>query len=342
MAESKGYIDADGHVRDGAAQMRKYISPQYQNRQGSGGGSSDSFDRQANGTLGGPRELDAAKWLEMLDKGNMETTVLYPTGGLGVNFIHEADYAIAFCKAYNDYISEEFVKVSPRLKAVAILPLKDPEEAAKELRRAVTDLGLSGAMLAADGPFLLGKTFMDPIYTEAQRLKVPVAVHAGGSLKGRGLDEYLFDKLLHAHVLSHSGAQMRQMTSIIYEGVLERFPDLTIAFLEAGCTWVPYWMDRLDEEFEFRGEQEAPLLKRKPSDYIRSNNVYVACEPEEQLLPETLRIIGEGSVVYASDYPHWDGSYPESLFEFEEREDVTEAQKLKILIDNPKTLYNLK
>jgi len=134
------------------------------------------------------------------------------------------------------------------------------------------------------------------------------------------------------------GAQMRQMTGIIYEGVLERFPTISIAFLEAGCTWVPYWMD---EEFEFRGAEEAPLLIQKPSDYIRSDNVYVACEPEEQLLPETLRIIGEGSVLYATDYPHWDESYPESLYELEARKDITDEQKHKILIDNPKKLYNL-
>ena len=341
MAESKGYIDADGHVRDGATQMRKYIATKYQNRQGSGAGAGDSFDRQKNGSLGGPRELDAANWLEQLDMGGIETTVLYPTGGLGINFIHETEYAIEFSKAYNNYISEEFVKVSPRLKAVAILSLQDPDEAAKELRRAVTELDLSGAMLAADGPFLLGKKFMDPIYAEAERLNVPVTIHAAGNLKGRGLDEYLFDRLLHAHVLSHSGAQMRQMTSIIYEGVLERFPTINIAFLEAGCTWVPYWMDRMDEEFEFRGAEEAPLLKKKPSDYIRSDNVYVACEPGEQLLPETLRIIGEGSVVYATDYPHWDASYPDSLYELEARKDITDEQKHKILIDNPKALYHL-
>ena len=81
-------------------------------------------------------------------------------------------------------------------------------------------------------------------------------------------------------------------------------PHLRIAFLEAGCTWVPYLMDRLDEEFEIRGEREAPLLNKKPSEYIHSDNVYVACEPEERLLPETLSIIGEGSVIYARDFPH--------------------------------------
>ena len=338
---TKGYVDADGHVRDRDRHYRRYLEEPYNRRLAVSGGPGDTFDRPMFETLGGPEDVTAAIWLSMLDQGGVESTVLYPTTGLTVGFIQEPDFAVAFCRAYNSYLSEEFIKVSPRLQAVALVPLQDPAEAARELRRAVTELHMCGVMLPADGPFLLGSRQLDPLYDEAQRLDAMVAVHGTGSLRGRGLDEYLFHHLLHAHTLSHSGAQMRQMTSIVYDGVLERFPNLRIAFLEAGCTWVPYWMDHMDEEFEFRGQREAPTLTRKPSDYVRSPNVYVACEPEEQLLPQALRIIGEDSVLYASDFPHWDGTYPQSLHELEGREDLTEEQKHRILIDNPKRLYGL-
>ena len=194
----------------------------------------------------------------------METTVLYPTIGLGVGFLNDPDYAAAFCRAYNNYVSEEFCKVSPRLKAVALLPLQAPEESAKEMRRAVQDLGLAGGMLAADGPYLLGKPQYDALYQVAQELDSPLAVHASGSLKGRGADEYLFERLVQAHCLSHTYGLMRQMTSMLFDGVPERFPDLKLAYLEAGCTWIPYWMDRMDEEYEIRGEVEAPSSPRNP------------------------------------------------------------------------------
>lgn len=338
---SKGYIDADGHVRDNEQHYRKYLEPPYNRRLVVGSGPGDGFDRSLLGTLGYPREIDARAWLDALDRGGVESTVLYPTGGLTVGFIPEPDFAVAFCRAYNNFVVEEFTQVSSRLQGVALLPLQDVPEAVKELRRAVTELHLVGAMLPADGPFLLGRSAFDPIYAEAQRLRTMVALHATGSLRGRGLDEYLFDRLIQAHTLSHSGAQMRQMTSVIFEGVLERFPDLRIAFLEAGCTWVPYWMDRMDEEYEFRGRQEAPRLRMKPSEYVKRSNIFVACEPEEKLLPAALRIIGADSIVFASDYPHWDGSFPESLFELEAREDLTEEEKRMILIDNPKRLYGL-
>ncbi|WP_089933814.1 hypothetical protein [Candidatus Entotheonella palauensis] len=101
---AKGYIDADGHVRDGEQQYRKYLESPYDKRLRIFSGL-DSFDRQMFGTLGGPRELDAQGWLDILDQGGVETTVLYPTGGLSVGFINEPDYAVAFCRAYNNYMT---------------------------------------------------------------------------------------------------------------------------------------------------------------------------------------------------------------------------------------------
>ena len=338
MAANKGYIDADGHVMDGGA-YRRYIEAPYDKRASFQAGG-DSFDRRMDGVFP-DLETTAEAWLDMLDQGGLDKTVLFPTVGLSVGFIREPDFAAAFCRAYNNYMSEEFIKVSPRLRAVAILPLQDVDEAVVELRRAVTELNMSGAMLATDGPWVLGDPKFDPLYAEAERLGTMVGLHAGGSLRGRGFEEYLVNRFVQSHTLAHPGAQMRSMVSMILEGVPEKFPGLKIAFLEAGCTWVPFLMDRMDENFEFRGYKEAPLLTKKPSEYVASPNIFVSCEPEERLLPETLRIVGEECIVYATDWPHWDGSYPESLFELEAREDLTPEQKQKILVDNPRRLYGL-
>jgi hypothetical protein len=73
-----------------------------------------------------------------------------------------------------------------------------------------------------------------------------------------------FSSLIEARTLSHPFLQMIQLTSIIFEGVLERFPRLTLAALEAGCQWIPFLMDRLDLVFSHRSPQ-APILTRKPS-----------------------------------------------------------------------------
>ena len=135
---TKGYVDADGHVRDRDRHYRRYLEEPYSRRLAVSGGPGDTFDRPMFETLGGPEDVTAAIWLSMLDQGGVESTVLYPTTGLTVGFIQEPDFAVAFCRAYNSYLSEEFIKVSPRLQAVALVPLQDPVEAARELRRAVT------------------------------------------------------------------------------------------------------------------------------------------------------------------------------------------------------------
>lgn len=128
---------------------------------------------------------------------------------------------------------------------------------------------------------------------------------------------------------------------MIFQGVPERFPKLRLAFLEIGCTWLPYWLDRMDEHWEKRGEIETPHLKRLPSDCVRERPIYFSVEAEERLIPETLKYVGENHFVYASDIPHWDNEFPESMHTIQGREDLSAEAKRKILYDNAKAMYGL-
>jgi predicted TIM-barrel fold metal-dependent hydrolase len=332
-------IDADGHVTETQEQVAKYLDEPFRRRPlNQFFFPWDGWDRRMLGTLG-EYAGTAHAWLKALDRGGMEIAVLYPTLGLFMSFLKDRQWAVALCRAYNSFMHEEFTRKSPRLKAVALLPLQDPEAAARELRRAVRELGCVGAMLAADGAHVLGDARFTPIYEEAARLDTMLGVHASGShLGGGGLE--LFPAFIQTHTCSHAFGQMRQLTSMVLEGIPERFPQLRLAFLEAGCGWAPYWIERMDEEYGKRGS-EAPLLKKKPSDYVRSGKIYFSCEADECLLPQALQLIGEEQVVYASDYPHWDGSYPHSLGELRGREDLTDAQKRKLLADNARRLYKI-
>jgi len=332
-------IDADGHVTETQEQVARYLDEPYRRRPtGMLFYPWDGWDRRMLGTLG-EFAGSADAWLKAMDRGGMESTVLYPTLGLFMSFLRDRHWALALCRAYNTFMHEEFTRKSARLKAVALLPLQDPAAAATELRRAVREFGCVGAMLAADGSHVLGDARFAPIYEEAERLDTMLGVHASGShLGGGGLE--LFPAFVQTHTCSHAFGQMRQLTSIVLEGVPERFPKLRLAFLEAGCGWAPYWIERMDEEYAKRSS-EAPALRRKPSEYVRSGRIYFSCEADECLLPQALRLIGEDQIVYASDYPHWDGSYPHSIGELRERGDLTDAQKRKVLADNARRLYKL-
>jgi predicted TIM-barrel fold metal-dependent hydrolase len=99
----------------------------------------------------------------------------------------------------------------------------------------------------------------------------------------------------------------------------------------------------MDEEYEHRGEEEAPELKHKPSTFVREGgNIFFGCEAEERLLGPTLDVIGSDTVMYASDWPHWDGDYPNSLFEIQRRQDLTEEQRLGVLYRAAARFYGRK
>lgn len=339
MAREFEVIDADGHITEEDGQLKQYMEAPYRDR-GAVFYPRDNWDRSLGGTLG-TRARDAKSWLGAMDQGGLSTAVLFPTNGLSIGWIREPDYAVALCKAWNNFVSEEFQKVSPRLKAVALIPLQDVPEALTELRRAIQELRLVGVMLPAVGlrkP--LGHRDYWPIYEEAEKLDCMVGVHA--TVRGpHYFAGELFDQFIDVHTISHAFAQMMQMTSMVLRGVMERFPRLRIAFMEAGCSWVPYWMGRLDEEWEKRGKAEAPLCKKKPSEYIKSGQIYLHAEDYEPLVGATAQLLGHQVLYYASDWPHWDSEFPENIDHLGNREDVSPEGKRWLLAETAKRLYKL-
>src|SRR3990172_3013206 len=140
MANRFEVIDADVHITEEDNQLKKYMAEKYVKRAATLT-ERDSWDRSLSGTLG-TRARDAKSWLEAMDRGGVSTAVLYPTNGLSVGWIREPDVAVQYAQAWNSFCSEEFQKISPRLKCVALVSFQDVPEAVKELRRAVQDLKL--------------------------------------------------------------------------------------------------------------------------------------------------------------------------------------------------------
>ena len=338
MARDIEVIDADGHITETEEQLKEFLEAPYSKR--SSIYPVDQWDRSLGGKLG-TRARDAQKWLDAMDSGGVSTAVLFPTAGLSHGWVREPDLAVAVAKAYNNFVAEKFQKVSPRLKGVALVPLQDVPEAVKEARRAIKELGLVGIMLPAVGlrkP--LGHEDYWPVYEEAEKLDCMVGVHA--TVRGpHYFAADLFDQFIEVHTLSHAFAQMMQMTSIIFRGVMDRFPGLRIAFMEAGCSWAPYWMGRMNEEWEKRAEVEAPLCKKKPSDYVRSGRVYLHAEDYEPLVGATAQLLGHQVLYYASDWPHWDSEFPENIDKLSRREDLSKEARVWLMAETAKRLYKL-
>lgn len=338
-------IDADGHVVERDALLLPYLEEPYRGRDDLLNfpffPSLDGWHRGARRVADGKNRqtvyVPVKEWLAFLGEASVEASVLYPTAGLGYGLIKDAEWAGVLARGYNNFLHGEYLSASPaKLKGVALIPLQDPGAAVRELRRAVTELGMVGALMPAVGlrrPF--GDPCYDPVYAEAERLGCMLAVH-GAPAQGLGFD--FFDKLVEAHVLSHPFSQMIQLTSIVLGGVLERFPRLRIAFMESGTGWVPFMLERLEREHANRGAR----ISTPPAEQLRSDRVFFHCELDEGLLPTAISALGDGQFFAASDFPHEPKhEFPEMIETFLARTDVANGAKRRILADNPRRLYGL-
>jgi predicted TIM-barrel fold metal-dependent hydrolase len=118
-------------------------------------------------------------------------------------------------------------------------------------------------------------------------------------------------------------------------GVFERYPNLRVAFFECSAEWISVLDAPLDDDYRRMKNGFTPKITRKPSEYLKKN-CYVTCEADERLLALALEEFNEDRVLLASDYPHFDSEYPGTVHELQERTDISDKQKQKILCENAK------
>ncbi len=287
-----------------------------------------------------PGEEDPLQRIPDMDEMGIDMAVIFGGHALLVASVVESPQAAyAALYAYNSYLAEYCSAAPRRLRGAAMVPMQAPEQAARELRRAVRDLGMVAAVLPphhANGT-MLGDRRLFPIYEMAQELGVPVCVHTIG-IQINPVSTLVENPILQD---TYGGfSSMMALGSLVIGGVLDAFPRLTFAFLEAGVGWVPYIVDRLQFNYEFFGTTTT-RLKQEPKDYIQSGRVYFATDPDEPILPTVARMIGEDWLVLGSDYCHPEGMCPFTLTMLAERQDLSEGLRRKVLSENPARLYQL-
>ncbi|MGH7772121.1 MAG: amidohydrolase family protein [Candidatus Binatia bacterium] len=341
-------IDTDGHVLERQADIRKYLEPPWDRRstplwpgdQPWDANLFDSFEMAVDWQGLSPTQ-QIERWHAIMEKYGMETAICFPTGSGNLGKLQEVSYQLAVARACNTHFAKEYNALSDRVSCVGVLPMRSPQAAAQELRRAVTELGLRGFEILPTGlPLALGDTTYDPIYAEAERLGVVLGVH-GTRNTSRELGATGLATFSEVHSYAFPAGVMLQFTSIVCQGLPVRFPKLKLAFLEIGATWLPYYLDRLDEHWEKRGKYEMPLLKKKPSDMVRESLMFFSLEAGESQLAHTIDYLGADHFLYASDIPHWDNEFPENLEHLRNHPDLSEDIKEKILYKNALKLFAL-
>jgi uncharacterized protein len=289
-------------------------------------------------------------WLAFLDDVGIDWTVLYPTTALAYGKIVSLDYAVAATRAYNDWLYHTYLQFSPRFHGMAIIPMQDPDEAVKELRRAVTELGMRGAMMPSNGLVLpLGSKAYWPIYAEAERLGCCLAIH-GGCHDRFGMDH--LNMYIPVHALGHPWGLAISCASIVYNGIFDRFPGVRIAFLEGGIAWLLLCLERFHSSHETHfqyipPENFGPREGERPDKYIirqiQEGRFYLGCETEELTMPFALKVMGNEAFIYSSDFPHevTNASCKHDIGELMESDELTQADKEAILYRNAERFYRL-
>jgi len=345
--------DGDGHVIEGEELFQHYLPPQFRaeapgprlnaanaRRFFYGGGEHPPFPA----AISIRKPMPAHDRIKLLDKERIWAAMLYPSGTLVGLYATAPSTARALAEAYLDWIADYCAPHRDRLFFAAPLPLDDIAWAARHVPRTVA----RGARAIAVRPNRASgqrwdEPGLDAFYAAVQEAGVPLVFHettgdpdtAAGDRYGMARPDYY----AFSHIISHPFEQMFAAMSVICGGVLERFPRLRVGFAEAGCSWVPYWLARLDAHFEHRILGRQMPIRMKPSDYFR-RQCFVTCDPDDATLPLAVAGLGAEAIVFATDYPHFDSSGG-AVQSFSAIPGITPEDRRKILWQNAERIYRL-
>lgn len=273
---------------------------------------------------------------QLLDRYDIEYGVLTPLVGSSGQF--NPEYGAALCRAANDWLIAEWIEPEPRLRGSIIVPFEEPDLAAEEIDRLGDHPGFVQVLGMTRTNEPLGKRRYWPMYAAAERHGLPIAMHFGGSTNGpitaAGWVSYYIEDHVGASQVTQS-----QATSLVFEGVFERFPGLRIVLTEGGFAWLPSLMWRMDRAWE-RLHDEVPQVRRPPSEYVRAH-MRVTTQPMEeppsarQFLQVLEHFGGDHMIMFATDYPHWDFDAPDLALPFR----VPEALERRIFSENARATY---
>ena len=293
------------------------------------------------------RHFDNVSYIHDMDVEGVDVAFLFTSIGLYATFNDnlDPDVAAAMCRAYNNWLYDYCSLDPDRLKGVCLLPLQDIDLAQQELRRVATELGMRGIFWRPNP--LSGRKVSDPYYDRlfalCEETGVTVCFHEGQQEHLPYFARGRVDNSFARHATCHPMEQMGAVASMTSDGVFDRFPRLHAAFLESGCGWLPYWLDRLDRQVGHYQLGEGYKGKEKPSEYFRRGQAYISCEAGEETVAMLGRLVGTDCLMWASDYPHPDviEYFPDTVGGLVRNEEVSEEFKRKILWDNPVRFYNV-
>jgi uncharacterized protein len=265
---------------------------------------------------------------------------VFPTPMLELGLHPDPQTEVAVSWAYSRWFTEEILPLDPHIKTLVYLPFNDPEATLRHVEYFADKPGVVGFMVNAARYRAVHDNAYMRIYGAVQERNMPLGFHAHFHHTERMFEG--MNKFISVHALGFVFFNMVHLTNMVLNGIPERFPKLKIIWIENGLAWIPFMMQRLDNEYAMR-TSEAPLLKKKPSEYMRENFYYTSQPIENgnlRALEMTMEMMNaETQLLFSSDYPHWDFNLPSTIYDLPF---LSEQAKRRILGENARGVFNIK
>jgi predicted TIM-barrel fold metal-dependent hydrolase len=353
-------ISADSHIMEPGDLWLRYIAPKFReraprliagaeydyyvcegaellpvagvNQAGTASDELHAYGRYETAVRKGAWDPDAR--IADMQRDGVDAEVLYPTMALRMFSIEDQAYQVACFRAYNDWISDFCDTYPKRLKAIALLPNCNVTDAVEEMKR-VRKRGAAGVAMSISGDDEQGyaSNACDPLWAAAQDLDLPVSLHSLTERKRSGKRD-ISDTVLECIWMQ------RALSHMVFAGVFERFPRLKLVSAENDAGWMGYLLERLDYVFDRRRNYFAMHLSRKtpPSELVRRATWLTFMRDRSAI--ELRDSIGVDRLMWASDYPHQDSTWPESQQMIDRLADgVPPPQRQMIVAENAARLY---
>jgi uncharacterized protein len=255
------------------------------------------------------------RWMDAM---SVDYSCLFPTGMLSIGLHPQKEMEVELCWAYNRWLTEKVMpEAGGRFFSMLCLPFSDPDAALRHVETFGDRKHVGGFMVTTvrNNLAVYDNAYMK-LYRAMEERGLVLSFHSGPNWGGEPIYRSC-NRFLSAHALGFTWYNVLHCTNWVINGMGERFPKLPVIWIESGLAWVPFLMQRLDHEYMLR-PSEAPLLKKKPSDYMR--DMFYSSQPMEiqdhDALECTFRMMNaETQLLYSSDYPHWDFDLPSTIWD---------------------------
>ena len=283
-----------------------------------------------------------------MEQDGVDVSIVFPTVGLVLYGVPDSALLTSLFRTYNDWVAE-FCSQSPRrLKGIAMVNVDDIAEGVTELERCAK-MGMAGAMITVY-PESMSYDYpeYDPLWAAAQDLEMPLNLHIGTNRPHPGQEFLDFESASRTFFTNVDHWIRMSLGYMIVTGVFERFPKLQAGSVEMELSWAPHFIDRLDYTYSQRPPRDRSPRDTwtrfkngmLPSDFFH-RNVFLGFQ-EDALGIQLRDIIGVDQLLWGSDYPHQESTFPRSRQILEEiLSDCTEEEKAKIAGGNSARIYNL-